>query len=278
MEQDEAYDWQENCRSSYDLAIAELKKKFDAIPRVDIASIEGVQIGTCTVFHADIKEIYELLPKADCLVTDPPYRLTSGGSTPSRHLRMKGGWMKGYNNNGQVVECDIVWDDILELCYLLCATNADAYVMANDKNLLPCLTAAQSAGFGIHNILVWDKINATANRWYMKNVEFTAYLWKGTARRINDCGSKQLVRIKQIDETTHPTEKPVELMKYYIANSSKERDTILDPFMGSGTTGIAALSLNRNFIGVEKNKTFFDMAVQRLQAAVSKGRQTLFQN
>lgn len=257
------YDWADDARQSYSLAIATLKDDLRRFPRVDI--------GRATLYQADIKDIYKLLPKAHCIVTDPPYRLTSGGSGESpQHNKMRGGWMAGYSNNGCPIECDITWPEILEICYDLSATNADVYLMANDKNLLPCLEASRNAGFGIHNILVWDKISATANRWYMKNCEYIAYLWKGKARTINDCGSKQLVRLRQIDETSHPTEKPVALMEHYVLNSTNPNGTVIDPFMGSGTTGVASVKNNRNFIGVEKTKEYFDIAVKRIEEATTK--------
>lgn len=253
------YDWADNARRSYEVGIGALREALNSFP--------CVEVGRARLYHADIRDICHLLPKAQCVVTDPPYRLTSGGNgeaSRGKHKMMRG-WMKDYNNDGCPVECDVTWPEVMRIVYTLSTQNADAYVMCNDKNLLPCLKSSEEAGFSLHNVLVWDKVNVTANRWYMKGVEFVAYLWKGKARRLNNCGAKQLFRARQIDESTHPTEKPVSLMKYYISNSTNEHDLVIDPFMGSGTTGVAALQLNRNFIGVEKNKEFFDMAVERLR-------------
>jgi site-specific DNA-methyltransferase (adenine-specific) len=107
----------------------------------------------------------------------------------------------------------------------------------------------------------------TANRWYMKNLEFTLYLWKGRARTINNPSSKQLLRGGIEKESGHPTEKPVHLMAEYIANSSMRGQTILDPFMGSGTTGVACAQLGRRFIGIEIDEAFFDIACERVEDA-----------
>lgn len=219
------------------------------------------EIGNATLYLADCRAIAADLEKARLVVTDPPYRLTSGGKNGGG---MNGGWMSDYNNNGAVVACDIDWPEIMGLCFSLCADDADAYVMANDKNLVPAGYSAGVAGFCIHNILVWDKVNATANRWYMKNCEYVLFLWKGRASKINNASSKQLIRLPQIDESNHPTEKPVELMAHYIENSSRPGDLVTDPFMGSGTTGVAATKLGRRFIGVEIDVGHFETACERI--------------
>lgn len=114
-------------------------------------------------------------------------------------------------------------------------------------------------------MLVWDKRTATANKWYMKNCEFTVFVSKGRAFFINDCGSKQLICAPIVMNATHPTEKPVEVMAHYIANSTQRGDMVLDPFMGSGTTGVAASKLRRRFLGIEKDRDYFDLACRRVE-------------
>lgn len=70
------------------------------------------------------------------------------------------------------------------------------------------------------------------------------------------------------ERTIHPTQKPVSLMETLIGWTTNEGDTVFDPFMGSGSTGVAAGNLNRNFIGCEINETYFNISVSRLSAAV----------
>ena len=156
-------------------------------------------------------------------------------------------------------------------------SSGHAYIMANNRNVLPMLSEAEKVGFGFHNLLVWDKGSATPNRWYMKNCEFIGFFYKGKAKRINDCGAMQLISCPQIDETNHPTEKPIQLMRHYIEQSTEPGQTVLDPFMGSGTTGVAAALSGRYFTGIEKNKAFFDIAVKRIAAAVNNFQLSLFQ-
>ncbi len=225
-------------------------------------------IGDCSLYCGDMREIIPTLAPVDCIVTDPPYRLTSGG---------KSGLMRGifdpenYNNNGSIVECDIDWSDFMPLLATI-LQQGHAYVMANNRNVQAMLNAAENAGFGFHNLLVWDKITATANRWYMKNCEFTGFFYRGKGEMINDCSSKQLIQCPQIDESTHPTEKPVPLMEHYISNSTSMRDIVFDPFMGSGTTGVAAIKQKRKFIGIERNEKYFNIACLRIEQASRQGR------
>jgi site-specific DNA-methyltransferase (adenine-specific) len=93
--------------------------------------------------------------------------------------------------------------------------------------------------------LIWTSFNKCARMF--------RFLW---------CGMLQGKRHKEL--RTHPTQKPLDLMEWLIKNFSDEGDTILDPFMGSGTTGVAALRLNRNFIGIELDENYFKIAEKRI--------------
>ena len=152
----------------------------------------------------------------------------------------------------------------MPLLYKVLKNDSHAYVMSNFLNLEEMFAEARNAGFRIHNLLVWEKNNVTPSRWYMKNAEFTLFLYKGRAKKINDVGSKMVHKFNNIRNKLHPTEKPVELMELYVKNSSKIGDFVLDPFMGSGSTGIACKNLNRNFIGIEKDEYYFNVAKRRL--------------
>ena len=80
------------------------------------------------------------------------------------------------------------------------------------------------------------------------------------------CGTKNILRIQNIIGTkTHPTEKPVELMKILIENSSNKDDIVLDCFMGTGSTGIACIETNRKFLGIEIDKKYYDIAMKRIK-------------
>lgn len=224
-------------------------------------------IGDCRMILGDAMAIMTSLPKVDLVVSDVPYALTTGGRSKSSKTMSGIFASHNYANDGQLIMATVPFPEMMVALHDVLVDDADCYVMSNDKNLHPLIDAAKNAGFGLHNVLVWDKVTPTANRWYMKNLEFTAYLWKGRAKTINDPSSKQLLRGGVDKEAGHPTEKPVALMEEYVRNSSTPGDVVLDPFMGSGTTGVACMRLGRKFVGIEIHEPFFDMAVARLRAA-----------
>ncbi|WP_319498223.1 site-specific DNA-methyltransferase [uncultured Cohaesibacter sp.] len=203
---------------------------------------------------------------AALLVADPPYQLSQGGKSLDPRA-MQGGWMADYDNKGLPVTCEIGWPEIMDICYRALAAQSHAYVFVNDKNMHPALAAALAAGFRIHNVLVWYKRTATANRWYMKNAEFILFLGKGPAFKINNCSSMACIEMYWPDETAHPTEKPWPLLERYIRNSSEPGAMVFDPFMGAGSTGVAAAKNGRDFVGVEIERQWFDVASTRIAKA-----------
>lgn len=233
----------------------------DAVMRVE-------NIGAATLYLGDIREVAPEIGGADCVVTDPPYLVSKGGFASNLQLEGGfGGWMKEYGNQGDIVECDIAFADWAPLIVSCSADRAHVYVMSNGRNLKDMQVALEAVGLRLHTVLVWDKRTALPNKYYQNITEFGLFMFKGKARTINDPASKNLVSIFQRDDSAHPTEKPVELMKFWIGNSTNPGDLVLDPFMGSGTTGVAALQLGRRFVGVEKSPKWFDVACSRLATA-----------
>jgi site-specific DNA-methyltransferase (adenine-specific) len=102
----------------------------------------------------------------------------------------------------------------------------------------------------------------------MKNCEYTLFLRKGKAKRINEVGSKTVHKFKNEINKAHPSEKPIELIEFYVKNSTNENELVLDFTMGSGTTGVACKNLNRRFIGIEKDDKYFEIAKQRIENTI----------
>lgn len=201
----------------------------------------------------------------DLIVTDPPYPVISGGKPKEKG--QPGGMLS--KNDGKIFEHnDIKPEDWFPELYRILKDGSHCYVMTNTINLEKYLTLARTSGFQLHNLLIWEKNNVTPNRWYMKNCEYVLFLRKGKAKAINNPGSKTVHQVDNIlGNKEHPTEKPVDLMKLYVENSSNEGDLVLDPFMGAGSTGIAATETNRKFIGIELDKKYFNIAKKRIEAA-----------
>lgn len=228
-----------------------------------------VIIGDAVLYLGDARDIAPDLPKADLVLSDVPYLLTYGGAHGSM-----GGCLStdNYDNKGGLVDCDITWQEIMKLLYNS-LSGPHAYVMCNNRNVQAMLNEAEKAGFRFHNLLVWDKGTCTPNRWYMKNCEFVGFFYKGKAQFIDNCSSRMLTKYPQKDVTNHPTEKPEGLMRHYICNSTAPGYTVIDPFMGSGTTGVACIQSGRKFIGIESNPKWFEVACERMREALSASKQ-----
>ena len=220
-----------------------------------------LQNGSCLDFIKTIPD-----SSVDLIVTDPPYRTISGGNKSEK-------WKSGYNksvlhrNDGKIFDNnDIDIEDWIGECYRVLKDGTHIYIMTNLLNLSHYMNVIQEAGFEIHNLLVWEKNTANANRWYMKNCEYTIFARKGAAKTINNPSSKTVHTFQNIvGNKNHPTEKPVELMKFYIENSSNKGDLVLDPFMGGGSTGVACKQLGRDFIGYEIDEKYFNIAKERIE-------------
>jgi len=218
------------------------------------------------ILNEDVRNVLPVLAtdSVDMIFTDPPYPTISGGSgqVPG-HQRPTGCLAK---NDGKMFKHnDIAPEEYLPGLFRVLKPGGHVYLMTNFLNLEKFLSAVRNAGFQIHNLLVWVKNNAVANRWYMKNVEYTILARKGPATQINNCGSKTAHHFDNIiGNKTHPTEKPVDLIQFYIENSTNAGDTVLDCFMGTGASAIAAANLSRKFIGLEVDREHYDVAVDRM--------------
>ena len=217
--------------------------------------------------QGDCLELMKDIPdeSIDLLVTDPPYKIVQGGCT-NKAVRLKGSnqeqLKKGtlFNNNS------IKFSEWIPEVYRVLKNNSHCYIMSNDRNINELLNICEKVGFKLLNILVWGKSKHSPNRYYLKNCEFIVFLRKGKAKWINHIGSSMTVHQfhNPIGRKLHPTEKPVELLKFYIENSVVAGDTVFDPFMGSGSTGVAALQCGADFIGIELDEQYYRIACQRL--------------
>ena len=227
-----------------------------------------------TIFNEDCIKGMKKIPNesVDLVITDCPYKIVSGGcrvkadDVPSeRKDNKRTDWVDEVRNGKMFKHNDIKFSDWLPDIFRILKTQTHFYVMVNDRNMKEMMNCAEEVGFKLVNILIWKKNNATPNRYYMKNSEFTLLFRKGAAKNIHNMGSLQCVEINNIlGNKLHPTQKPVELMEIYIKNSSNEEDIIFDPFLGSGTTAVAAVNTNRHYLGFEIDAKYFNICCQRL--------------
>ena len=204
----------------------------------------------------------------DLCVSDIPYKLTGGGKGDGINSKRPKGILQ---DNTQLMKVPKFKEWLPEL-YRVMKDGTHIYLMCNFLNLNQLMNDAQEAGFKMINLLVWEKNNCTPSQFYMKNCEYTLLIRKGSSKYINNIGASKTVHKFDniIGNKVHPTEKPIELMKFYIENSSNRGDTVLDMFMGSGSTGVACLNTGRNFIGVELDENYFNIATDRIDQVQEK--------
>jgi len=202
-------------------------------------------IGDAVLYLGDCREILPELGKVDAVVTDPPYGI--GRSGKPRSTSSHGGH-KGYEDLGW----DVSRPDAETFNAILRAAHQHVIWGGNYfADLLPA-----TAGW-----LVWDK----GQRICQADCELA---WTSIPQPVR-AFEKNRAAIAQ-DGAEHPTQKPVALMQWAVEQT--DASTILDPFMGSGTTGVAAIKLGRKFIGIEIEPKYFDIACRRIEEAWKQPR------
>ena len=221
--------------------------------------------------HGDCMELMRQIPDAcvDLVVTDPPYRITSGGCTTKGCMALSGVLAQNTKavRSGKMFEHnDIAFSDWVPEVFRILKPNTHCYIMTNSRNLLELWSVCEKAGFVFQNLLVWEKGNVTPNRYYMGAYELVLMLRKGKAKTINHRGTKNILRVhNQVGRKNHPTEKPMELMQIMVENSTQAGDLVFDPFMGTGSTGVACVRTGRRFWGAEISDEYFREANRRIK-------------
>ena len=224
------------------------------------------------LYNGDCLELMKNIPdgSVDLVLTDPPYPTTSRGNAGN-----SGGMLqKEINKKGKVFEHNNI--DCTEYApefYRVLKDGSHCYVMTNHINLIKMLNVFTDCGFHFIKSLIWNKGNKIMGQYYMSQFEYILFFRKGYGKKINNCGTADILSVpnkKTKDENgknIHDTEKPIELMQILIENSSNENDVVLDSFMGVGATALACINTNRNFIGIELDKGYFDIAEKRINEA-----------
>lgn len=203
----------------------------------------------------------------DLIVTDPPYKVTARGNAGN-----SGGMMQSkLSMQGRIFKHnDVRPMEYIPEFYRLLKDGSHCYIMTNHVNLQEILNTATECGFHFIKSLIWNKGNKIMGQFYMSQFEYILFFRKGKGKKINKCGTADILSVpnkKTKDKNgknIHDTEKPVELMKILIENSSQENELVLDPFMGVGATIIACKDLNREYIGIELDEKYYNIACNRI--------------
>lgn len=211
-------------------------------------------IGNATLYHADCIEVIPLISGVDAVVTDPPYLVAAGargGAFGNRaHLVNTGGFTDG--------GCDHSFLQRFGNWFCFCSL----------KQLAGLIQIAEKCDRW--NLITWAKPNPvpTCHNKYLPDVEYIVHGFsKGSL--YGEFADKQSFFHEQAGrkETDHPNEKPLPLMRKLLKLATETGNVVFDPFMGSGTTGVACMDMKRHFIGCEIDRRYFDIACKRIEQA-----------
>lgn len=223
-----------------------------------------------TLYNNDCLNVFKDIPdnSIDLIISDVPYKVISGGrpkykGQPSGILSKNDG--KIFNNN-DIKPCEYMYE-----LYRVLKEDTHCYIFINFINLQEMMNEAEKVGFKLHTLLIWEKNNKTPSRWYMKNQEYILFMRKGKAKPVKNAGVGHILKYNNImgGNKSHPCEKPVDLLELLITNSSNENDIVFDPFMGSGSCGVACMNTNRRFVGIELEEKYFNIAKNRIENIVT---------
>lgn len=238
------------------------------------------------LLKGDALDILPLIPEnsVQMIFADPPYFLSNDGITCSSGKMVsvnKGNWDKGRKD---IKAKHLFNKDWLEKCRHVLDTNGTIWISGTYHNIYSIGMALEELEYKIINNITWYKKNAPPNlscRYFTHSTETVLWAKKSVKakhtfnyqimKELN--GGKQMRDVWEIPTTkksekvfgNHPTQKPLELLKRIILASTNEGDIILDPFNGSGTTGIAAVELNRKYIGIELEEEYLEITKKRYQ-------------
>lgn len=209
------------------------------------------------IYNEDCLEGMKRIPDniVDLVVTDPPYCIgtTSNGQ--------KGSWT---DNNLIRPFFDAYFQELKRVCKEKC----ELYINT-DWRTYPFLYPIMQKYFNVKNLIVWDYEWIKAGSHYRFSHEFIIYAIQGDVKRKFSASERDVWRIRPINFTSkeklHNAQKPLELVQKMIVNSSNENDVVLDTFMGSGTTAVACIETNRNYIGFEIDENYYRTALRRIE-------------
>lgn len=243
------------------------------------------------IFQGDCLEVFSAIPEncVDLIFADPPYFLSNDGITchAGRMVSVnKGSWDRSRGPDANH-EFNRAW---LAACQRVLKPNGTIWVTGTSHVIHSVGFAMQQLSFKLLNDISWVKPNPPPNlscRYFTHATE--TVMWAAKSKKSKhtfnyrlmreSAGGKQMKSVWELPAPDraekrfgkHPTQKPVALLERILLASSNESDLVLDPFMGSGTTAIAALKLGRKFAGIEIDGKWVDIAIKRLQDLGSNG-------
>ena len=221
---------------------------------------------TCSIFelkNIDCLEYIKTMPdnSVDCIITDPPYQLNNHGGRGGSVCSLQKYNSKEFNALISGYDYEKVLNEFKRI-------SSQGYIFCSEKQIVTILNYFPKPY--ITTLLVWHKTNAPpfANGTWKSDIEFIVHY----RQRSKTFQGGAVVKSKVFAYPFavfqgHPTVKPISLIERLTKISTNENDIVFDPFMGSGTTGIACMNLKRNFIGCELDTEYFEIAKSRVEKA-----------
>lgn len=212
-------------------------------------------IGNATLYHADCRDVMAEIGRVDAVVTDPPYAIPTQVAQ-TREITRNAGDLSIAETAYRVYADD--WSRAI-------GDTGRVFVFCDGASY-PSLYRAMFSQFNLA-LLVWDKGRIGMGREFRKSHELIVHGWKSATPIFTDgVGRPDIIKAAPLSSAAriHPAEKPVGILSEILRVCA---DRIFDPFMGSGSTALAATQMGKTFIGAEIEQTYFDAACRRLEAA-----------
>ncbi|ENT8680235.1 site-specific DNA-methyltransferase [Escherichia albertii] len=214
------------------------------------------------VNQLDAVEWLKTLPSGsvDLFVTDPPYESLEKHRKIGTTTRLK--VSKSSSNEWFSIFPNSRFGELLAEMYRVLKNNRHLYIFCDQETMFHLKPIAEEAGFKFWKPIVWNKMAIGMGYHYRAKYEFVLFFEKGK-RKLNNLGIPDILEAKRVMRG-YPTEKPVDLIKILIEQSTIQGESVCDPFFGSGSTLIAAAELDRTFLGTDISPSAHDYFKQRL--------------
>lgn len=236
-----------------------------------------------TIYNGDAYELIKQIPdkSIDLIVTDPPYEWKKGGEMTG--LFRKGVSSRNFMDSIEKMKMDkgINFDILNDFVRVMKKINI--YIWCNKEQLYTYMKYFVEKYKCYFEIIIWNKTNVTplCGNKYLTDKEYCLFFREKGVKILGQFETKKTVYTTSINiedkkKFGHPTIKPLSIIENLIKNSSVEGGVVLDPFVGSGTTCVAAKRLGRKYIGFEINEKYYKIAKDRLQGWNQKNEMNLF--
>lgn len=245
-------------------------------------TFETVEIGDATLYRGDCLEILPMLSDVDAVITDPPY--SSGGAFRSDRVQKTSDkyvltstkvQRPEFSGDNRDQRAFVEWCCIWLGRAMASSKSGSVACLFTDWRQLPSTTdALQGAGYVWRGLVPWDKTGACRKAMgrFAAQCEYIVWGSVGPLPQERDVGCLPgLVSCPVERGKDHITQKPQKMVEQ-VLEICPAGGTVLDPFLGSGTTGVACANLGRKFIGIEIEPEYFDIACKRIEAAHAQGR------